>query len=680
MSQASGKIESGPDFRGVAVLVLGVGMSLFHMYSSGIGLLQTPVQRSIHLAFAMALVFMLYPVSARRWALPADVVLALLSAAGTGYIALFHVDIAFRGGRPLPREIWLGVMTIILVLEAGRRVMGKVLPSMAVLFLLYCYFGRFAPFLFRHRGYSLSRVVQHMYLTHEGIFGVALGVSSTYIFMFILFGAFLSKGGGIRLFNNVAMSLTGRMSGGPAKVAVVASALMGTINGSSVANVATTGAVTIPLMKRSGFKHEVAGAVEACASTGGQLMPPIMGAGAFIMSEFLGLPYATIAAAALIPSVLYFMSIFLSVHFISLKLRIGGMTGGRKLSEILWEDGHLFLPLALVVGMLIRHYTPLKSSFAAIIAMLLVCALRPHTRMGPKSLCLTLAEGARGGVITATACAVVGFLVGSFSLTALGPTLSINMLELTGAKLLPTLMTSMLACLVLGMGLPTTANYIVTSTIIGPALIKLGVPPLAAHLFIFYFGIMADITPPVCMASITAAGLASASSFRTGLWGFFLAVPAFIVPYLFIYTPQIILAEGSILQIILYSLAVALAVYCLCSSFHGWFIRPIGSVERALLVVASAGLFWPGSVSTAVGLLLAAIVALRALLLARAERRSGISGGGPESSDPRPAEANAAGLGETSGFDGAEGLGNDAANAGAGRGESPEAGAGEAGA
>jgi TRAP transporter 4TM/12TM fusion protein len=622
MVQAAAATESGAGARSVAALVLGVGMSLFHLYSSGIGLLQTPVQRSIHLAFALALVYVLYPSSKKSWALPLDAVLAALSVAGTGYIALYHVDIAFRGGRPLPREIWLGLMTIVLVLEAGRRVLGRVLPSLAIIFLLYCYFGRFAPFLFRHRGYSLTRVVQHMYLTHEGIFGVALGVSSTYIFMFILFGAFLSRGGGIRLFNNVAVSLTGRMAGGPAKVAVVASALMGTINGSSVANVATTGAVTIPLMKRSGFKPEVAGAVAACASTGGQLMPPIMGAGAFIMSEFLGLPYATIAAAALIPSLVYFMSIFLSVHFISLKSKIGGMDQGRKLSDILLEDGHLFLPLILIIGMLIKHFTPLRSSFVGIIAMVLVCALRRGTRMGPKSFALALADGAKGGVITATACAVVGFLVGAFSLTALGPTLSINILELTGGRLLPTLMTSMLACLVLGMGLPTTANYIVTSTVIGPALVKLGVPPLAAHLFIFYFGIMADITPPVCMASITAAGIASASSYKTGLWGFFLAIPAFIVPYLFIYTPQIIMSGSGPVQIILYSSAVALAVYCLCSSFHGWLLRPLGAFDRALLLLASAGLFWPGSLTTMAGLVLAALVAAKSFFGRRAEGKT----------------------------------------------------------
>jgi TRAP transporter 4TM/12TM fusion protein len=484
-------------------------------------------------------------------------------------------------------------MTMVLALEAGRRVLGKILPILAIVFLLYCYFGQYAPWFFQHRGVSLNRLIQHMYLTHEGLFGVAIGVSSTYIFMFVLFGAFLSHGGGIRLFNNLALALTGKVSGGPAKVSVVASGLMGTINGSSVANVATTGAVTIPLMKEAGFQPEEAGAIEACASTGGQLMPPIMGAGAFIMSEFLGVPYLTIVIAALIPSILYFLSIFIAVHFMAKKRGLGGVAGTLTVKEILLADGHLAIPIFVMLGLLLSRYTPLKAAFYGIIALGLVGSLKSQTRLNPKALVVTLAEGAKGGAFTASACAVVGFLVGTFSLTGLGLSLSAHIIELTKGMMGPTLFVSMLACLVLGMGLPTTANYIVTSTVIAPALAKLGVIPLAAHLFIFYFGILADITPPVCLASITAAGLAHGNAHKTGVKAFILATPAFILPYLFIYSPEILLLKGTVLEVTALTAAIVAGLVALGAAFNGYLAGPLGLGGRFLLLIAGGALFVP---------------------------------------------------------------------------------------
>lgn len=607
--------------RETAVIILGVIMSLFHLYSSGIGLLATPVQRSVHLALSMSIVFFLYPVSKKKWGLRLDGLFSLLSVIGSGYIALFHEAIAYRGGRPLPYELVLGLMTMLLVLEAGRRVLGRIMPVLALIFLFYCYFGQYAPWFFKHRGVSIARLVQHMYLTHEGLFGVALGVSSTYIFMFILFGAFLSGGGGIRLFNNIALALTGRLSGGPAKVAVVASALMGTISGSSVANVATTGSVTIPMMKKAGFNPEVAGAVEACASTGGQLMPPIMGAGAFIMSEFLGIPYLTIATAAIFPSILYFLSIFLSVHFIAKRDGLGGVGGGSKLGSILLADGHLAVPLFVMVGLLLAHYTPNMASFAGIIALVAVGSVRAGTRMNAKMIIQTMAEGAKGGVVTATACGVVGFLVGTFSLTGLGQALSVNIMELTHGDLWSTLILAMAACLVLGMGLPTTANYIVTSTVIAPALAPLGVLPLSAHLFIFYFGIMADITPPVCLASITAAGLAGASAFRTGVRAFVLSWPAFLLPYLFVYAPEVLLQRGSLLEITGIVLSAALGLVAVCAACQGYLDGKLGIGLRFLLLLAGLGLYMPQPLPTTLGLLLLGVVLIQRLCLRAQNRR-----------------------------------------------------------
>ena len=574
-----------------AAFALCVAMSLFHLYTAGIDLLQTPVQRAVHVGFVLVLVFLLYPLRRWRWI---DVLLALCSIAGTGYIALFSDAIALRGGKVLPYELVLGTLTLIAVLEAGRRVLGRTLPLLGLAFLLYCRYGRYAPSIFMHRGYSLERIVQHLYLTTEGVFGVAVGVSSTFIFLFILFGAFLSSSGGARFFNNLALSLTGRSPGGPAKVAIVASGLLGTINGSSIANVATTGAFTIPLMKKAGYTPEEAGAIEACASTGGQLMPPIMGAGAFVMSEFLNVPYARILSAAIVPALLYYAGLFLNVHLRARRAGLKGLGGDAPgVREVLRDDGHLLLPLLLIVVMLMCAYTPLKAAFWGILVMVGVAGLRRHTRMGPRLVVKTLADGARGAVGTGIACAVVGFVVGGSSLTALGPTLSDNILDLAGGALLPTLFLAMGACLLLGMGLPTTANYIVTSTVVVPALVKMGVPPLSAHMFVFYFGIMADISPPVCLASFTAAGIAGANAASTGTRALLFALTSFLLPYLFIYNPAILMEGGSLLSVLEVSVGAAVGIVTFAAALQGWWRVRLSVPLRAAALVAGALCFVP---------------------------------------------------------------------------------------
>ena len=568
-SRGMSSIDAIDTIRTNMAFALCVAMSLFHLYTAGIGLLQTPVQRAIHVGFVLVLVFLTYPLRGRGgWI---DALLILCAAVGTGYIALFSDAIALRGGKVLRCELVLGLLTILCVLEAGRRVLGRTLPLLGFIFLLYCRYGRYAPSIFMHRGYSLERIVQHMYLTTEGVFGVAVGVSSTFIFLFILFGAFLSNSGGARFFNNLALSLTGRSPGGPAKVAIVASGLLGTINGSSIANVATTGAFTIPLMKKAGYTPEEAGAIEACASTGGQLMPPIMGAGAFVMSEFLNVPYARILSAAIIPALLYYSGLFLNVHLRARRAGLRGFDGeAPDVRQVLKEDGHLLLPILLIVVMLMRSYTPLKAAFWAILLMVGIAALRRHTRMGPRLVVRTLADGARSAVGTGIACAVVGFVVGGSSLTALGPTLSDNILDLAGGALFPTLILAMAACLLLGMGLPTTANYIVTSTVVVPALVKMGVPPLSAHLFVFYFGIMADISPPVCLASFTAAGIAGADAARTGGKALLFALSSFLLPYLFVYSPAILMQGSSRFSVLEVAVGASAGVFAFAVGLQGW--------------------------------------------------------------------------------------------------------------
>lgn len=595
-----------------------IAMSLFHLYTAGFRTMPITIQRAIHLTFAIVAVYILYPSTRKSsktntpWY---DWLLAAVSCAATGYIIFFFNDIARRGAEPLPREIWLGIAAVALVLEAGRRVVGNVLPCLSILFLAYCKFGNYAPGMFQIRGYSVSRIIQHMYLTPEGIFGLALGVSATFVIVFIIFGAFLSQSGGARFFNELALSLAGGKPGGPAKVAVVASGLLGTINGSSVANVATTGTFTIPLMKRVGYPAYYAGAVEACASTGGQLMPPIMGAGAFIMSEFLGVSYLSIAAAAIFPALLYYIAIFTNVHIRARKQKLEGLPKEQlpALSNVMRNEGHLLVPVIVIIVTLLMKYTPLRAGFIGIVSVIVMSALRKNTRMSIKDMLKALEEGARGGLGVALACALVGFVVGTSSLTSLGLTISNNIINISGGHLMLTLIMAMVACLVLGMGLPTTANYIVCSTIIAPALIGMDVLPLAAHLFVFYFGIMADLTPPVCLAAFTGAGIAGASPAKTGITATRIALASYLLPYAFVYNPMLLLQNVEPVMLAVLTISALLGVVVLAGSFEGWMYRDLKKYERAaVFVMALAAIHYDMTLSVvATGLIIIALFYFR---------------------------------------------------------------------
>lgn len=567
-------------------------MSLFHLYTAGIATMPITIQRAVHLTFAIVAVYILFP--ARRGGSKTstpiyDWILAVLAGGVIGYIIFFFNEIARRGAEPLPYEIWLGIAAIILVLEAGRRVVGNVLPCMSLTFLAYCYFGNYAPGIFQIRGYTVSRIIQHMYLTPEGIFGLALGVSATFVIVFIIFGAFLSQSGGARFFNELALAVAGGKPGGPAKVAVVASGLLGTINGSSVANVATTGTFTIPLMKKVGYAPHYAGAVEACASTGGQLMPPIMGAGAFIMSEFLGISYLSIAAAAIIPAMVYYTAIFANVHVRAKKKDLKGLPKDQLpvLRDVMRTDGHLLIPVIVIVATLLMKYTPLRAGFIGVVSVLIVSSFKQKTRMSIRDIIKALEEGARGALGVALACALVGFIVGTSSLTSLGLTISNNIIDISGGNLVLTLIMSMVACLVLGMGLPTTANYIVCSTIIAPALIGMNVLPLSAHLFVFYFGIMADLTPPVCLAAFTGAGIAGASPAKTGFTATKIALTSYLMPYMFVYNPMLLLVDVVPHELFILVVSALLGVIVLAGALEGWMFRFINKFERAILAVTA---------------------------------------------------------------------------------------------
>ena len=452
-------------------------------------------------------------------------------------------------------------------------------------FLAYAYFGAYLPGFLSHRGYSIERIVSHMYFTTEGILGIPLGVSATFIFLFILFGAFLEKTGIGKLFIDIADAIAGWAAGGPAKVAVITSALEGTISGSSVANTVGSGSFTIPMMKKLGYRPEFAGAVEAAASTGGQIMPPIMGAAAFLIAEFIGMPYVDIAKAAAIPACLYFLGIFIEVHFEAKRCGLKGKTWEQipRVMTVLKERGHLFVPLIAIIYILMEGFTPAYAALIGLGLSVVAGMLKKATRMSIPDIVNALESGARGALGVAIACATAGIIVGVVTLTGLGLKMANGLIDLAGGHLLLTMFFTMITSLILGMGVPTTANYVITATMCAPALVLLGVPLLAAHLFVFYFGIIADITPPVALAAYAGAGIARANPFWTGVTASKLAIGAFIVPYIFVLNPAMVLI-GTTPYLLTMNLVTAFGgMFGIGAAMIGFCVAPMNWFERILV-------------------------------------------------------------------------------------------------
>jgi TRAP transporter 4TM/12TM fusion protein len=582
------------------VAIIAIAMSLFHLYTAGIGVFEAIKQRSIHLTFVLVLVFLLYPASKKspkNKVTPFDVMLAALAIFVGVYLIAIYDDLANAGGVYTSMDIYVGGLLCLLVLEAARRATGKELPIMALLFVAYAIFGDWIPGQFGHRGYSIERLIEHMFLTTEGIYGVALGVSSTYIFLFILFGAFLSETGMAKFFNALAMAAAGSSPGGPAKVAIFASGLLGTINGSAVANVATTGTFTIPLMKSIGYRPHFAGAVEAVASTGGQIMPPVMGAAAFIMVEFLGMTYTQIMLAAIFPAFLYYLACWTMIHLEARKLGLAGLPKDQlpKAGEVMRKSGHLTIPVIAIVALLLYGFTPLYAAFFTILITVAVSYIKKDTAIGIAGILRALEGGARSAVGVAMACAVVGFVVGVSSLTSLGLTFGANIIDLSGNNLMLMLVLTAITALILGMGLPTTACYIVAATIAAPALVKIGVLPLVAHFFVFYFACLSNLTPPVCLASFTAAGIAGASPYKVGWTSTRLGVAGFLVPFLAIYSPMLLFQGNySMVSLVEAIITATVGVVALSAALENWLLRQCTIIERLILFCGSMGLIIPG--------------------------------------------------------------------------------------
>ncbi|MBU2288018.1 MAG: TRAP transporter permease [Gammaproteobacteria bacterium] len=702
----------------VAATVVGgllILLSLFHYYTAGFGLLQEVTHRGVHLAFVLGMIFLVFPhrkallekAAMHRLGAPGSVpwldwALALAVAVAVLYIPYIFEDLTFRVGNPLTQDVVMGSILIVALLEATRRSMGWPLPLIAIGFMFYALAGPIFPGLLKHAGASWSQLVNHEYLTSQGIYGVAVGVVATYVFHFVLFGVLATRIGLGQLFLDVASSIAGRYAGGPAKVSVFGSAMFGMLSGSSVANAVTVGSLTIPAMIRVGYKREFAAAVEAASSTGGQITPPVLGAAAFLMIEFLAVPYQTIIVAAAIPAFMHFFGVFMQVHFEAKRFGLRGLTAAEmpKLRESFRQRWPTLIPLVLLITILVTGRTPYLAAFtgitscaivglttrvqgnsprhwalmvalhavlgvvvfggienahvklaifgAALVATpLLMKALRVSGRIDARALIESLSTGAKYALAVGAAAATVGLVIGVVTLTGVGFKLSIL---ITGAAqavaggvgafvpaalmspqaltLLVALVMTGLVCILLGAGIPTTANYIIMVTVAAPTLVTLGVEPLVAHFFVFYYGVLADITPPVALAAYAAAGMAGSDPFKTGNTAFRLGLAKALVPFVFVFSPSLlIVAKGFTgYAFVVTFVGCVLGITLLAAALSRFFLVEMTRAEQGLCLLAALLMIAPGLLPTLIGIALAIPMLVRHTLALRKSRMARIAG------------------------------------------------------
>ncbi len=585
----------------LAVCLLSLSLSIYHLYVAYAGSLEAHAFRSTHLAFVMVLCFFLRPLGRKSWTEPrnawftVDMLCALATVAVQVY-TLWDLDaFIFRRGDLTQLDIYAGTLMLILLLEATRRAVGWAMVIIAAFFIFQTAFSDYFFGIFYGPPSDWFTMVDYLFMRENGIYSIPLMVMATYIFLFILFGAILVRSGAGRFFINVALALTGSRTGGPAKASVVSSCLMASVSGSAVANVVTTGSFTIPLMKRIGYRPYFAGAVEACASSGGQIMPPVMGAAAFVIAEFLNIPYLKVALAGLFPALIYFFSIFVMVHFEAQKRNLATISPEElpDLKSELKRGGHLFLSIAVIVVLMILGYTPMFAAFWAIISILVLSSLRKETRMSPKEILSALEEGARMAVPVSIACAAAGIIIGCVFVSGLGLKFTNVIITVAGGNLWIALVLTMIASLILGMGLTTTAVYITLAALVIPALTKMGVVPMSAHLFAFYFGLVSAITPPVALASFAAAGIAGSNPMQTGWHSLRLGIAKYILPFVFVFSPGLVF-EGNWHQILLAILGGFAGIYALTITTEGWIIRAVGWPTRVLMALCAFLFFTPG--------------------------------------------------------------------------------------
>lgn len=597
--------------RQVLMRILLIGFTIFAVAINTVVHLNAQIHRSLFIACVLFLAYLLYP--ARKNApkntnkVPwYDLLLAVASSGSFLYMVMNYEKLVSQAGSYTPIDMLVAILAIVLLMEACRRVVGLPILIVVSCFIAYAYFGGAIPGYFGHRGFTIQRIATHLYFTTEGIIGTPLAVCSTFIFLFILFGAFLERTGIGQFFIDIANSLAGKATGGPAKVAVIASALQGTITGSSVANTVSSGSFTIPMMKKMGYRPEFAAAVEAAASTGGQIMPPIMGAAAFLMSEMTGIPYSNIIIAAIIPAFLYFTGIMIMVHLEAKRFGLKGLPAEEipNFFRLMLSYWYLLIPLVVLVTMMMTGYTPARAALMAIILAIVVSMFRKETRMNLNSFLGALEAGARNIIGVAIACAVAGMIVGTVTLTGIGLKLASGLLALSGGHTMIALFFTMIASIVLGMGVPTTANYVIMATITAPIVLQLGVELLPAHMFVFYFGIVADITPPVALAAYAGSAIARSNPLKTGVQATKLAIAAFIIPYIFALNPSLLLLGSAPLDIVLVTLTALIGMIGIASATEGYFITLMNPLARLLSLGGGLLLIIPGLLTDGVGLVL----------------------------------------------------------------------------
>lgn len=647
-------------------LTLAVGVILFllsayHFYTAGFGIPRATTHAGAHMGVTLFLVFLSFSAFGARsvpqgilapLGLPlSDWVLALGAAAAAFYVPWVFTQLAFRVGNPLPIDVVMGTILIVTLLEAVRRSMGWPLPVIAILFMAYAYFGRAMPGVLVHPGASWTNIVNHLYLTSQGIYGTALGVIATYVFHFVLFGVMATRIGLGQLFIDLASAAAGRYSGGPAKVSVLSSALLGSISGSSIANTVTTGSLTIPAMVRIGYPRHFAAAVEAAASTGGQITPPVMGAVAFLMIEYLGVPLTTILTAALVPAFMHFYGVLMQVHLEARRLGLRGLSADElpNVMKVLREGWLTLLPLVVLIAILLSGRTPFSAAFWAITSCIAVLILQSLLRYGVadgvRMAALGVWEGfvmgAKQSLAVTAAAALVGVVIGIVTLTGVGFKLAYMVTGLAAGwatdlsaalsflpfeimtvptmTLLFTLMLTAVVCILMGAGIPTTANYIIMVAVAAPILGLLGVEPIVAHFFVFYYGVLADITPPVALAAYAASGIAGANAFRAGNTAFRLSMGKVMVPFVFVFSPSVLLVTDNFTWEA-FALAVSgmlIGIWMLSAAVSGWLFAPLWRIERLVLSLSAILLVVPDMTVTVIGLLISAPILLRQWRLAR---------------------------------------------------------------
>ncbi|SFU23082.1 TRAP transporter permease [Mesorhizobium sp. YR577] len=634
-----------------------IALSIFHYYTAGFGLLQEMVHRGIHLSFVLALVFLVFPFTKKGYDAPLkgtllrplgipiyDWILAIGSVIAVAHVPLIPLDdLAFRIGNPTTTDVVLGGFLVVALLEATRRSIGWPLPIIALLFMAYALLGPWMPGILIHPGNSFAQLIDHLYMTTQGVYGIALGVVATYVFHFVLFGVFATRIGLGQLFLDCAAWVAGRYAGGPAKVSIFGSALFGMISGSSVANAVTVGSLTIPAMIKLGYKREFAAAVEAASSTGGQVTPPIMGAAAFLMIEFLELPYTTIILAAIVPAFMHFFGVLMQVHFEAKRTGLRGLRADEMpdISAALKRDWPTIIPLVVLLWVLLSGYTPYLAAFWGITACIAVGLLNPRRRMTVGEVFLCLRDGAKYALAIGAAAATVGIVIGVVTLTGVGFKVSFivtstaaqlanyvslfvptSMIAASTLSLLFTLIMTGLVCILMGCGIPTTANYIIMVTIAAPALVMLNVEPIVAHFFVFYYGLLADITPPVALAAYAAAGMAAADPFKTGNTAFRLGLGKVLVPFVFVFSPSLLLVTKDFTwsNFILAFIGCALGIVCLGAALSRYMLVRTKTWENAVLVIAAFLLVAPEIYSTIIGVIMISPVVLRHVTASRAER------------------------------------------------------------